>query len=146
MELSVYFSFNGNCKEALEFYKSCLGGEIEFMQTYESNKEISADIPKEWYEKILHASFRSGNIFFMASDVMPSGNGPCSETIVYEGSPISLSLNFATEKEEIEIFNKFAEGGTITMPLQDTFWNAKFGMLTDKFGIKWMFNCEKSTA
>ncbi len=143
MELSVYFSFNGNCKEALEFYKDCLNGQIEFMQTYSCNPEISANLSQEWKEKIMHASFRAGDVFFMASDVMPEGQGPCGVNIIPAGSPISLSLNIATEAEQTEVFNKFAVGGNVTMPLQDTFWGARFGMLTDKFGIKWMFNCEK---
>lgn len=143
MELHSYLFFQGNCQEALEFYASALNGEIVEFHAYNENPEFAKTLPEEWQTKWMHASFKSGDIFFMAADVMPAKAGEYGANVSYETSPITLSLNFHSEDREIEVFNKLAEGGSITMPLQDTFWGAKFGMLTDKFGIKWMFNYDK---
>ena len=101
------------------------------------------NMPAEWQNKLMHASFKAENIFFMSSDVMSDGNGFGSQTVKPETSPISLSLNFTDTEKQTEVFNKLADGGTVTMPLQDTFWGARFGMLNDRFGIRWMFNCDK---
>jgi PhnB protein len=143
MELHAYLSFTGNCKEALDFYSHALNGKVEYSSLYSDNKEMCQNVPANWHDKIMHASFKAGNILLMASDIM-QGDGPCGNTrLDYAGSPVTLSLSFEDETKQAEVFNKLAENGKISMPLQDTFWGAKFGMLTDKFGIKWMFNCEK---
>lgn len=145
MQLNPYLSFGGNCKEALNLYSAALGGKIEYQTLYSDNQEMCKNLPVDWQNKIMHASFRAENVFFMASDVMVGGDGPCSQTqLTPQGSPIALSLSFESEAKQQDVFDKLASGGKITMPLQDTFWGARFGMLTDKFGIKWMFNCEKS--
>lgn len=145
MELHPYLFFQGNCQEALEFYAQALNGEVVEFHSYNENPEFAQKLPAEWQNKWMHAEFKAGSIFFMASDVMPDGE-EYGAKINYETSPITLSLNFHSESEELEVFNKLAEGGTITMPLTETFWGATFGMLTDKFGIKWMFNYDKPSA
>lgn len=143
MKIYAYFSFNGNCKEALDFYAKAFNGSITELHPYSENQEVCKNLPdKWWHDKIMHASSSAGDVLFMASDIMP-GEGPCNQTVVPETTPISLSLNFDSIAEETQIFNNLANGGKITMPLQDTFWGAHFGTLTDKFGIKWLFNCDK---
>ncbi|MCC2625014.1 MAG: 3-demethylubiquinone-9 3-methyltransferase [Burkholderiales bacterium] len=145
MQLNSYLSFGGNCEEALKLYSEAFGGKIEYKMLYSDNKDMCKNLPENWQNKIMHASFRAGDIFIMASDVLVGENSSCGTVqLVPEGSPITLSLNFDSEAEETEVFNKLAQGGKVTMPLQDTFWGAHFGMLTDKFGIKWMFNFDKS--
>ena len=141
MNLVAYLNFNGNCKEALELYKKALNGNVVEIHHYLENPEMCKTLPDTWHNKIMHASFHAGEIFFMAADVMAENNNQFN----YEASPISLSLNFTSETQQTEVFNQLSDGSTITMPLQNTFWGARFGMLKDKFGIKWMFNYDKNS-
>jgi PhnB protein len=126
-----YLNFNGNCREAVEYYKTCFNGEIVNMQTFgESTGGDPANA-----NKIMHAVLKAGSIYLMASDCPPGVS-------VHFGNNITLNIDFDDTSVQENIFNKLAEDGKVTMPLQDTFWGARFGMLTDKFGINWMTNCE----
>ena len=127
-----YLNFNGNAAEALEFYSKVFDGKILFQQTF-GESPMAADTPEPGKNKIMHASFQAGDLTFMVSDCMPGQS-------VKNGTNLSLSLNFKTVAEIDTVFAALSDGATITMGLQDTFWGAKFGMLTDKFGINWMFN------
>jgi PhnB protein len=127
-----YLTFNGNCREALNFYKDCFNGEIQQLMTFGEAKMGDNEQEKN---RIMHSHFRAGSIFFMASDSMP-------QQPVNGGSNVTLNIDFQDVPTEEKIFNKLAQGGKVTMPLQDTFWGARFGMLTDKFGINWMMNCD----
>lgn len=128
-----YLNFNGNAAEALDFYAIALNGKTTQSSTFGSAHMAKDDSMKD---KILHAVFEAGDLKFMVSDCPPGVH-------VSEGDQVSLSLNF-TDLESIEkTFASLAEGGLITMPLQDTFWNARFGMTKDKFGVHWMFNHDK---
>jgi PhnB protein len=133
MKLVPYLNFPGNCEEALDFYKEALSGEIIQLGRYGESPMKS---PEEFKDKIIHARLRFGDALIMASDVM---NG----RPVNPGDNISLSVDSDNDQQLGEVFSKMAVGGKITMPLQEQFWGAKFGMLVDKFGIHWMFNCEK---
>lgn len=125
-----YMTFNGNAKEALAFYKKAFDGKILFQQTFgESPMESRPD----YKDKIMHASFQAGDLTFMVSDCMP-------DQPVAGGTNTSLSMHFDNVESIDRTFAALSEGATITMPLQDTFWGAKFGMLVDKYGINWMFN------
>lgn len=128
--LNVYLGFAGNCEEALHFYASCLGGEIEFLQRY---GDSPLEVPDEHKQRIMHARLRAGQFFFMASDSMPGQP-------VQPGNTVQLSLDLDNAAEQTAIFNKLSDGGKVTMPLEDTFWGAHFGMLIDKYGIHWMLN------
>ena len=132
MKLFPYLSFPGNCEEALTFYKEALDGEIVQLGRY---RESPMKSPEEFKDKIIHARLRFGDALIMASDVM-------NEHPLNLGENISLSVDCANVNQLEKSFPRMAEGGKITMPLQEQFWGAKFGMLTDKFGIHWMFNCE----
>jgi PhnB protein len=125
-----YLNFNGNASEALDFYSKALNGEVVFKQTYGESPVESAPEDKG---KIMHASFKAGDLSFLVSD------GTAANSIT-SGNNLSLSLNFTDVDELNNTFNALAEGGKITMELQDTFWGARFGMLTDKYGFNWMFN------
>lgn len=131
-QLNVYLAFPGNCEQALHFYKDCLGGEIVSLQRF---GDTPVDSPEEHKQKVMHAEFRAGDIFFMASDGRP-------DEALTPGDMIHLSINLTDAAEQEAIFSKLSAGGRVDMPLQDTFWGACFGMLTDKYGIRWMLNRE----
>jgi PhnB protein len=126
-----YLFFSGNCAEALEFYKTALGAEIEMMMRYDEAPEPPPPgrLAPGFERKVMHASFRVGATRIMASD----GCGPDGE---FNG--FSLSLSIADEAGAEKYFAALAEGGKVTMPLGPTFWSPRFGMVEDKFGIGWM--------
>ena len=133
MQLIPYLMFNGNCEEALNFYAKVLGGEIVHLSRYEGSPIESMATDKQ---KIMHATLA-------AKDIMIMGADDGQEMKENKGSgAIHLNINFDNPDEEEKVFNALVEGGRSTMPLQDTFWGSKFGMLIDKFGINWMMNCE----
>lgn len=136
MELEPYLFFTGNCEEALNFYKGVFGGEITEISRYKDTPPGAhpSELPPDYANKIMHANFKSPTIKFMASDASPGKT--------YGEGPISLSLGTKEVAEAQRVFDGLAKGGTVEMPLTDMFWGAKFGMLTDKFGIDWMINCE----
>jgi PhnB protein len=133
MEVSTYLFFNGNCEAAFNFYAQCLDGKIENMMKHEGSP-AAKDVPPEWQDKILHARMRVGDQVLMASDAPPEHyNRP-------EGFSVSLGIKAVADAERI--FQALAENGKVSMPLQQTFWAARFGMLVDRFGTPWMINCE----
>lgn len=127
-----YLNFNGDAAEALAFYSGAFGGKVLFQQSF-GESPMADQTPEEHKSKVMHASFQAGELKFMVSDSMPGQK-------VKAGSNLSLSLNFTNVADIDKTFSALSEGAQVTMPLQDTFWGAKFGMLTDKFGINWMFN------
>ncbi|MDQ6755369.1 MAG: VOC family protein [Bacteroidota bacterium] len=133
MTLIPYVHFEGNAEEALNFYKNILDGEIVMVSRY---GDAPMPVDEDWKNKLMHARLKFGNSILYVSD------GP-KDYKVNRGQDIQLSVDVPDESKIEEIFNKMAEGGKVTMPLADQFWGAKFGMLHDKFGIGWMFNCEK---
>jgi len=130
-KLNPYLNFPGNTREALNFYKECLKGEIVSMQTY---GEAIMDVEDKYKNNIIHAEFKAGGVEFMASDGMPGFTAT-------PGNMIAMSINLDDEQEQKDIFNALAAGGKVDMPLDKTFWGAIFGQLTDRFGIQWMLNC-----
>jgi len=130
--INPYLNFAGNCREAINFYKAALHGEIVSIQTF---AEANYQMDTEHADNIIHAEVKAEDIHFYASDGMPGfvANG---------GNMVSLSINLDDLAEEERIFNALSAGGTVTLALNDTFWGARFGMLVDKFGVPWMLNCE----
>lgn len=131
-KLNPYLNFPGNTREALNFYKDCLKGEIVSMQTY---GEAKLQVEDKYKNNIIHAEFKADGVEFFASDGMPGFTAN-------PGNMIAMSINLNDELEQKEIFNALAAGGRVTLPLEKTFWGATFGQLTDRFGIQWMLNCE----
>src|SRR5688572_6280842 len=128
-KLVPYLMFNGNAEEAMTFYQSIFGGELE-MQTYgEAMKET---VPEQ-KDKIMHAELKNGPLSFMGSDGAPG-------TEIIFGNSVHLNLTGADEERLGEFFNELSLGGVVNMPLEKQFWGDTFGMLTDKFGIHWMIN------
>lgn len=128
-----YLNFNGNAKQALAFYEQALNGKVVMAQTF-ADANMAQD--ESMKDKILHAVFEAGSLKFMVSDCPPGVR-------VSSGDQVSLSLNFQDLQTIEKTFAALADGGQVTMPLQDTFWGARFGMTKDKFGVHWMFNFDK---
>lgn len=138
--VNVYLTFRGNCEEAFAFYKSVFGGEFPYVGRFKDMpaSEGAPPIPDELKEKIMHISLPiSKETVIMGSDA-----GGDWAPRLREGNNFAISVNTESTEEATHIFNALAEGGQVTMPLDKTFWDAYFGMLTDKFGINWMVNCE----
>ncbi|MFC5474903.1 VOC family protein [Paraherbaspirillum soli] len=134
MELNPYLLFNGQCEAAFKFYEQCFGGKITGMLPHRGSS-MEAQTPPEWLDKIMHARMSVGDKLLMGSDCPPDQ---------YEAPKgFSVTLGIETPAEAERIFNALAENGTVQMPLTETFWALRFGMLVDRFGIPWMINCEK---
>jgi len=126
-----YVFFGGRCEEALEFYRTALGAEVDMLMHYKDSPEPHPPgmLPGGYENKVMHASFRVGGSTVMASD-------GCGEAAGFGG--FSLSLAVPAEAEADRAFAALADGGTVQMPLTKTFWSPRFGMLTDRFGLGWM--------
>jgi PhnB protein len=134
VQIVAYLSFNGNCREAFEFYAKALGGEILMMMTARGTPAAEFVAP-EHQDSIMHARLQVGDALLMGSDAMgPSGYQ------TPQGITVSLQLSDPAEAERI--FAALGEGGEVWMPMEETFWALRFGGLTDRFGIPWMVNCE----
>lgn len=126
-----YLMFGGRCQEALDFYQRALGARVEMVMLFkDSPQPLPPGALAEGFEnKVMHSQFHVGESMVMASD----GCGPGGK---FEG--FSLSYAVKTEAEADRAFHALGEGGKVTMPLAKTFWSARFGMLTDRFGVNWM--------
>ena len=132
MQVNPLVTFNGQCEEAFKFYEQCLGGKIETMLTY-AGTPVEQHVPPEWHKKILHTTLTVGDGVIMGADSPPDS---------YEQPKgFSVTLNMKDPPEAERVFHALAENGTVTMPIQETFWAARFGTLVDRFGIPWMINC-----
>lgn len=135
MQINPYLTFNGQCEEALRFYEKCLGAKIAMMMTY-GESPMASQVPPAWSGKILHATLALGDQTLGAADV-PTGD-------YQKPQGFSVTLNIEEPSEAHRIFETLVEGGTVQVPLQETFWALRFGMLIDQFGTPWMINCGKS--
>jgi PhnB protein len=132
-QLSAYLFFKDNCREALEFYKKAIGGELKIMTYGDVQKN---DCPPGLKDKIMHAMFtKDDTILMMASDT--DGKTPTL------GTNVQLCLNCSTLHEIDTVFAALSENAKVGHPLHDTFWGARFGDLVDKYGVHWMLNFEK---
>jgi len=134
MQLNPYLFFNGNCAAAFKFYEKCLGGKILMMMTH-AESPAADQVAPEWREKIIHARMTVGDTTLMASDAPPGRQE--------EMKGFSVSLNVDTPTDAERIFKALATNGTVRMPMEQTFFAARFGMLVDQFGTPWMINCEQ---
>jgi PhnB protein len=133
--INSYLTFNGNCREAMTFYNECLGGELEFQTVGES--PMAEKLPQQMKESILHSTLTKGVLVLMGSDMV------CDNGLV-KGNSVSLMLNCSSEAEIKNCYAKLSTGGKATNPLEDTFWGAIFGNLTDKFGHHWILHFQKN--
>ncbi|MCM8568526.1 VOC family protein [Gramella jeungdoensis] len=138
--VNIYLTFNGDCKEAFDFYKSVFGGEYTNISTFGDMppQEDMPPISNEDKDKIMHVSLPiSKETMLMGSDT----GGEWAKNFK-KGNNFSISVNTASKQDADRIFNKLSDGGKITMPMDNTFWGSYFGMFSDKFGINWMVSFE----
>ena len=135
MQLNSYLNFNGQCEAAFKFYEQCLGGKIVAMHTF-GEMPAAEHVSPEARHQIMHARLQVGDAVLMGSDCPP---GYFDEP---KGFSVSLQIDDPAEAERI--FHALAEGGAVRMPIEETFWAVRFGMLVDRFGTPWMINCEKA--
>jgi PhnB protein len=136
--LNPYFIFNGNAAGAVKLYERALGAKVEAFTRFGDVPGTPPDSPAK--DRVMHAALRIGEGLLMISDAMPGtpfGNGATPAPAAH------VCLNFHDKAEMAARFDALASGGSVEMPLQDTFWNAHYGQVTDAFGVQWMFNCEK---
>ena len=136
MTPTPYLFFNGTCRDAMAFYASIFGGSPELMDA--SGMPPEFPVPEDRKNWIMHASLPVGNGSIMASDNVMGESDPMAGC--------SVQLNYPTTAEARDVFDKLAEGGETTMPFEPTFWTAGFGMLVDRFGIRWMVNSDEPPA
>ncbi len=136
MRADPYLFFDGQCETAFSFYHQRLGGEIAAMHKYEGSPAAD-QVQPEWRDKIMHARLQVGDVVLMGSDSPP---GMFKQP---QGMDVSLQAGDAAEAERV--FAALAEKGTVRMPIAETFWAVRFGMLVDQFGIPWMVNCDKAS-
>ncbi|UJP02033.1 MAG: VOC family protein [Nitrosomonas sp.] len=131
--IQPYLMFGGRCEEALEFYRSALGAQVDMLLRFSESPDPTPPgmLPPGFENKVMHASFRIAGNVIMASD-------GCEVGAQFKG--FSLSISVATETEADRYFAALSDGGQVQMPLTKTFWSPRFGMLTDRFGIAWMIN------
>lgn len=137
MQLNTHLNFNGQCEAAFKFYEQALGGKIASMHTYDSTP-AGSQVPAEMGKKIMHAEMKIGDAVLMGADALPGR---------YQ-APQGFEIAFQTEQpaEADRVFEALAQNAQVQMPIQQTFWAARFGMLVDQFGIPWMVNCSQAAS
>ncbi len=131
--LNPYLSFDGDAAKAIALYESALGAKADGVMRF--SEMPGHPIPPELADRIMHAKLLVGPAVLMVSDSMPG-------TPRVVGNNNTVALHFDDPAEAERMFTALSAGGRVDMPLADAFWGAKFGLLTDAFGVKWMFNCE----
>jgi PhnB protein len=135
MQVNPYLNFNGQCAEAFRFYDQVLGGKVLFTMRF-GESPMAGQVLPEQRDWVIHASMNIGGEVVMGSDAPPEHfERP-------QGFSMSLTIDEPAEAERL--FHALADGGTVRMPMQETFWAARFGMLVDRFGTPWMINCERA--
>jgi PhnB protein len=135
--LNPYLNFNGEADKAIKLYEKALGARAEnVMRWGDMPQGEGGQIKPEHKNRVMHALLHLGKGELMVADTMP-------DQPARPGDNAHVNLSFDDISDMQRKFDALAEGGQITMPLQDTFWGARFGMLKDAFGVQWMFNCQK---
>lgn len=129
MQVQPYLFFDGRCEEAVEFYRQALGAEVTMLMRFADSPDPEACVPGAG-DKVMHSSFSIGETTILASD------GMCSGQPSFSG--FALSLTAADEAEAERLFAALADGGEVRMPLGETFFSPRFGMVADRFGVAWM--------
>lgn len=132
-QINAYLTFAGKCREAMTFYKECLGGELEFIVIEDS--PMAEHFPAELQKNILHSSLTKGDMMFMGTDMVGPGG-------MVEGNNVSLTITVTNEEAMNNFFSALSTGGKVSHPLED-FFAGRMGSLTDQFGINWSVYYDK---
>ena len=134
MQVSVHLTFNGNCQEAMEFYCKLMNGEILSMTTF-GETPAGPGVPDDWQGKVVHGTMSLGDIAVATADIPPER---------YQSPQgINMFIEIENPDEASRVFARLAEGGEVQMPIQETFWAKRFGVVVDRFGIPWEVNCSQ---
>lgn len=133
-KINSYLTFGGNCHEAMNFYKGCLGGELSFQTIGES--PLANKMPAAMKDYILHSTLINGSLVLMGSDMV-------GERGLVRGNSVAMVINCSSEEEIQNLYERLADGGSRDHALEQSFWGAIFGDLTDKYGNHWLLNYEK---
>jgi PhnB protein len=133
-QINVYLAFNGNCREVMNFYKDCLGGNLELQTVGES--PMASQMHAGLKDHVLHSTLTNGPLVIMASDMHSSE--------LFEGNTVLMCIQCSSKEEVKTYFSNLSEGGKITDPLAEMFWGGYYGALKDKYGKHWIFNCDKN--
>lgn len=135
--IHAYLTFSGNCREAMSFYKECLGGELH-LQTI-GDSPLASKMPEKMQHCLLHATLTNGNMVLMATDMVP-------EEGRIRGNAVAMMLDCSTEEELRMVFGKLSSGGgEVLHPLETSFWGALFCDLKDKYGNTWLLHYDKTS-
>ena len=134
--VSPYLRFNGNCREAMQFYKECIGGELTLMTVAESPEK--SHMPTENPNHVFHSSLTSGSIELLGSDMAPKGG-------LLKGNTMALALECASEQEMWRFFAKLSAGGRVGFSVAPASWGGLYGQLVDRFGNEWMLTYMEET-
>jgi PhnB protein len=129
--LNPYLTFNGNCRDAMNFYKDCLGGELDVMLVGDS--PMANQMPPSMKEQVLHSLLKKDELEIMATDMRPEA--------LNEGNSVHLCLVFKTEDELKDLWDKLSAGGKVNQPISKMFFGL-IGTFEDKFGKRWILECE----
>jgi PhnB protein len=134
MRLNPYLSFDGQCEAAFKFYEQCLRGKIIMLVRY-GDSPLARQTPAEWHHRVHHATFSCGEHVLQGADALPNA--------YRRPQGFSVALNISSVPEAEHIFNTLSAAGAVQIPLQESFWAARFGLLVDQFGTPWTINCRK---
>jgi PhnB protein len=134
VQIIPYLSFKGECEAAFKFYEQCLGARLGQVFRY-GGSPMAGEVPADWSERIMHGSVTIGDLMLNGGDVAPDR--------YEEPRGFSLSIQISNTDDAERIFRDLATGGKVVVPLAQTFWAARFGMVVDRFGIPWLINCEE---
>jgi len=133
MKFIPYLDFDGQAREAFDFYAKAFNGKITMRMTY-GESPMAKDMPPETHDRVMHSQLETPSSILMGADRPPN-------TASSKGC-VNIAVDDAAEAERV--FKALSEGGEVTMPIAETFWAHRFGMLTDRYGKAWMVNCLKS--
>jgi PhnB protein len=139
--INPYLIFNGNCEEAFLFYQSVFGGEFPYIGRFNDMPPADGNpvLSEEDGNRIMHVTLPISDGYVL----MGSDSNSASGEVTF-GENVSLSINAKSKEEADKLFNGLSAGGSVTMPMNQTFWGAYFGMFADKFGIHWMVNFDEN--
>jgi PhnB protein len=133
VQFTPYLSFNGNCEQAFKFYEQALGAKIESTFRYEGSP-MAGQVPTDWGQRVMHGAVSFENGVLMGADAPPGH--------YQQPAGFSVCINAKDPGDAERKFEALSKAAKIVMPIQQTFWARRFGMLIDQFGIPWMISCE----
>ncbi|HVS24975.1 MAG TPA: VOC family protein [Gammaproteobacteria bacterium] len=135
MNVETGLIFSGQCEAAFKFYEETLGAKVEFLLTW-NDSPLADRVPPDWRGKIMHARLKLGDVELLGTDVLPQ------DYKTPQGFSVLLGVDDPLVAERL--YRALADGGSVRMPLQQTFWSLRYGAVVDRFGIPWDINCAQA--